>query len=454
MSARRETRTVLEWQQRGVLLVEDGNHGENRPRKDEFGSEGVAFIRAADMANGNVLFGSAQKINAAAQARVRKGIGSGGDILISHKGTIGRVARVPENSPPFVCSPQTTFWRVLDPQRLDAGYLYVLMRSSTFQGEFAVRSGETDMAGYVSLTSQRALQITVPPLAEQRSIAAVLSALDDKIELNRRMSATLEEMARALFRSWFVDFDPVQAKARGEAPAHMDPATAALFPDRFGENGLPEGWRREPVGQHINVRKGLSYKGEGLCDESDGVPLHNLNSIYEGGGYKDEGIKFYRGDHKPRHEVRPGDLVVANTEQGFDELLIGHSALIPEWLGPSGIFSHHLYKIELKTGSPLSKEWWYLALSCSLIGATIRSFSNGTTVNMLPADAFELPLVAVPSLKVVSAMDSLVRPMLRKQGEARAEARTLAALRDALLPKLMSGEIRVRDAARLAAEAV
>lgn len=296
--------------------------------------------------------------------------------------------------------------------------------------------------------------IPLPPLDEQARIVAILSALDDKIKLNRRMSATLEGMARALFRSWFVDFDPVQAKARGEAPAHMDPATAALFPDRFGENGLPEGWRREPVGQHINVRKGLSYKGEGLCDESDGVPLHNLNSIYEGGGYKDEGIKFYRGDHKPRHEVRPGDLVVANTEQGFDELLIGHSALIPEWLGPSGIFSHHLYKIELKTGSPLSKEWWYLALSCSLIGATIRSFSNGTTVNMLPADAFELPLVAVPSLKVVSAMDSLVRPMLRKQGEARAEARTLAALRDALLPKLMSGEIRVRDAARLAAEAV
>jgi len=97
-----ETKTVLEWQQKGALLVEDGNHGENRPRKNEFCSEGMAFIRAADMRDGSVLFDQAEKIDEVAQHRVRKGIGRGGDILISHKGTIGRVARAPMNSPLFV----------------------------------------------------------------------------------------------------------------------------------------------------------------------------------------------------------------------------------------------------------------------------------------------------------------------------------------------------------------
>ncbi|MGB3795825.1 MAG: restriction endonuclease subunit S [Alteraurantiacibacter sp.] len=86
------------------------------------------------------------------------------------------------------------------------------------------------------------IDIAVPGPVEQREISVLLGALDDKIELNRRMSATLEEMARALYRSWFVDFDPVHARALGQSPAHMDPTTAALFPDSFGPDGLPKGW--------------------------------------------------------------------------------------------------------------------------------------------------------------------------------------------------------------------
>ena len=102
--------SVSELQREGVLLVEDGNHGEYRPRPDEFVDEGVAFIRAADMDAGRVLFESASKINERARTRITKGIGAPGDVLLSHKGTVGKVALVPNGSPPFVCSPQTTFW--------------------------------------------------------------------------------------------------------------------------------------------------------------------------------------------------------------------------------------------------------------------------------------------------------------------------------------------------------
>ena len=90
-------------------------------------------------------------------------------------------------------------------------------------------------------------ELPIPPIEKQRRIASLLGALDDKIELNRRMNATLEEMAPALFRSWFVDFDPVHARAAGQPPAHMQPETAALFPDSFGDDGLPEGWRMGSV---------------------------------------------------------------------------------------------------------------------------------------------------------------------------------------------------------------
>mgnify|MGYP000968290973 CR=1 FL=1 len=116
--------TVMELQTAGVLLVEDGNHGEARPRADEFVDRGVAFIRAADMDNGRVVFETASKINSVARRRISKGIGAGGDVLLSHKGTVGKVAFVPDDAPEFVCSPQTTFWRVM--ARSSIGAIFTL----------------------------------------------------------------------------------------------------------------------------------------------------------------------------------------------------------------------------------------------------------------------------------------------------------------------------------------
>src|SRR5437879_3518960 len=117
--------TVSDLQRNGVLLVEDGNHGEYRPRPDEFTDKGVAFIRAADMDGGSIDFKSASKINDRARQRITKGIGAPGDILLSHKGTVGKVALAPHDAPPFVCSPQTTFWRTCDEGQLDGKFLYV-----------------------------------------------------------------------------------------------------------------------------------------------------------------------------------------------------------------------------------------------------------------------------------------------------------------------------------------
>ena len=149
MAAEWPKRTVAELQELGALLVEDGNHGENRPRPTEFSDEGVQFIRAADMDGGRVLFESAQRINEVARQRVRKGIGAGGDVILSHKGTVGKVACVPSDAPPFVCSPQTTFWRVKDPKQLDRRFIYYFLLSRAFREQLDSRKGETDMADYV-----------------------------------------------------------------------------------------------------------------------------------------------------------------------------------------------------------------------------------------------------------------------------------------------------------------
>ena len=144
---------------------------------------------------------------------------------------------------------------------------------------------------------------------------------------------------------------------------------ADLFPDRLVDSELgeiPQGWEIGNLSDHFEAVKGVSYKGSGLG--RGGMPLHNLNSIHEGGGYKYEGIKFYSGEYADRHLVRPGDVIVANTEQGHDRLLIGYAAIVPELFGDRGIASHHVYRL------PGSKQW--------------------TTIRAIPASAPEFPMDA------------------------------------------------------------
>ncbi|GBR26928.1 restriction endonuclease subunit S [Gluconobacter japonicus] len=132
---------------------------------------------------------------------------------------------------------------------------------------------------YLTVGSLKDIAIALPPMAEQMVIAETLSALDDKIELNRKTAATLEEMARALYRSWFVDFDPVSTRAEGRAPAYMDATTAALFPDSFGEDGMPKGWlQKEFSGYYRVLETGKRPKG-GIKEIAEGVPSIGAESI-------------------------------------------------------------------------------------------------------------------------------------------------------------------------------
>ena len=165
------------------------------------------------------------------------------------------------------------------------------------------------------------------------------------------MNQTLEAMASAIFQDWFVNFGPVRAKLEGREP-YLPPELWALFPDRLVDSELgeiPEGWGVKALGDCIDVARGLSYKGAGLG--STGIPMHNLNSVYEGGGYKDDGIKYYNGDFQERHVTRPGDLLVTNTEQGHDRLLIGFAAIVPKRFGDNGLFSHHLAVFRLTSSA-------------------------------------------------------------------------------------------------------
>ena len=308
-----------------------------------------------------------------------------------------------------------------------------------------------DLAGHgtgrLNSDELKGLDIVLPALPEeQRAIARILGTLDDKIELNRRMNETLEAMARALFKDWFVDFGPVRAKAEGRDHG-LPRSLADLFPARLVHSELgeiPEGWPVETLANHFEAVKGVSYKGSGLGVV--GVPLHNLNSIHEGGGYKYEGIKYYSGEHAERHVVLPGDVIVANTEQGHERLLIGYAAVVPSVYGNHGIASHHIYRMRPKLGSRLKGSYLCFLLNSPKMHDLVSGFANGTTVNMLPVDALQKPPIVCPPGPLVEEFGVLAVNARQRCEELLLESRTLAALRDLLLPKLISGEIRLRDA--------
>ena len=425
-------RSVLELQDEGTLLVADGNHGEYRPRSEEFGQGEYAFIRAADMDDGRVLFDSAQRINDHALARIRKGVGQGGDVLFSHKGTVGKLALVPLDAPPFVCSPQTTFWRTLDEERLDRRYLYCFMRSSAFTDQWMARSNETDMAAYVSLTAQRQLNVALPEIDEQRAIAGVLGALDDKIEQNRRTARALERLARAIFRAWFVDFEPVKAKAAGATSFPSMPQSAFdALPTRFVDSEIgpvPEAWELKPITTIATFLNGLALQKYPPRGDGEDLRVIKIAQLRKGSA---EGAAWANSDVPDQYVIGDRDLLFSwsgTLEAAF-------------WFGGKGALNQHLFKV---TSSHFPSWLCFLWIRQHLPWFRAIATSKATTMGHIKRGHLqETPVVVSPN-EILHEANEVIGPIYDLFGELMIEARKLAAIRDVLLPKLLAGEVRVR----------
>ncbi len=292
----------------------------------------------------------------------------------------------------------------------------------------------------------------LPPERAQRAIAHILGTLDDKIELNRRMNETLEAMARALFKSWFVDFDPVRAKAQGQTPPGMDPATAALFPSEFERSELgkiPKGWRATTLGAEAERCGGIVQTGPfgSQLHASDyvpeGIPVVMPKDITGRRVTTDRIARIREADAErlSKHRLQPGDLVysrrgdverhalVANREIGW---LCGTGCLLvrlgPKW--PSPAFA------SLTLDRPEARAW----ISQHAVGATMPNLNT----SILSA----VPLV-VPSDELLAAFGREVDRLENLHVARDAESVTLGKIRDALLPRLLSGELSVDQADRV-----
>jgi len=404
----KERLSIAEMMRNGWLYYSDGY----RTKKPELGPSGFPIMRVAQVLDGYLGPASNPEF---VRDEFKKKIGQkssiNGDVILTTKGTVGRMARIWAKDEGYVYSPQVCFFRVLDEGRIDRAYLYYAMAGEDFRQQMQAVSTQTDMAPYINLKDLGRLEIDVPEFAEQRSIASILGALDDKIELNRRMNGTLEALAQAVFKEWFVE------KAE-------------------------ESWETMKVEDALSITKGVSYKSAELADSE--VALVTLKSINRGGGYRTDGLKPYVGKYKPEQVIMPGELVVAQTDVTQAAEVIGKPALVlADERQATLVASLDLLILRPKL-EHLDQHFFYLLFRTEDFQNHIYGHASGTTVLHLSKQGVPSYEFKAPPPALSKRFAEHVKPLFNRIASNAAESRTLSALRDTLLPKLMRGEVRVK----------
>ena len=365
----------------------------------------------------------------------------GPGVVTGRYGTIGQVFYVEDDFWPL----NTTLY-VRDFKGNDRKFIHYFLKTL----DFHAYSDKAAVPG-VNRNHLHEAVVSIPPVSVQREIAAFLGSLDDRITLLRETNATLEAIAQALFKSWFVDFDPVRAKMEGRAPEGMDEATAALFPDSFEETELgvvPRGWRESTLGELIELTKGCSYKGDGLS-EVDGAHMFNLGCFNAHRVFASEKVKRYTGEYKPRHAVQAGDLIIANTDMTQARDILGRPAFVPMGFDP-GFISHHVYKVSVRAewqkNARAIRSLLFFALQESAFRERAIGFATGTTVLALPSAAVLGSAALIPPPALLDVFDGAVQPIFEAISTNEQRVYTLAETRDTLLPRLISGQLRLPEA--------
>ncbi len=365
-----------------------------------------------------------------------------GDVVFTHAGNIGHVAFIPASSryKRYVIS-QRQFYLRPNLRKVLPEFIAYYFTSAEGQHKLLANTSSSGVPSIAQPVSYlRTIEIPLPPLSDQRAIAHILGTLDDKIELHRKMNRTLEAMAQAIFKSWFVDFDPVRAKSEGRQSPGLKPEIAALFPDAFENSELgeiPRGWEVVPLPEAIAVNPTrVLRKGEV-------TPYLDMANMPTQGHTPDvvvdrpfgSGMRFVNGD-----------TLVARITPCLEN---GKTAYV-DFLEDGQVGWGSTEYIVLCPKPPLPEEFAYcLARNDGFREFAIQSMTGSSGRQRVPVESLSHYLVVAPPEQIAKRFGSVARSLFARASDATQESRGLAALRDTLLPKLISGELRVKDAEHL-----
>jgi type I restriction enzyme S subunit len=333
---------------------------------------------------------------------------------------------------------------------LDTRFLKYIIGSPAFTAHvLAVQTGTA--VPHISGPQIKSFEFQLPPIDEQRTIAHILGTLDDKIELNRRMNETLEAIARAIFKSWFVDFAPARAKAGGRDPG-LPQRVADLFPASFEDSELgkiPKGWRIGRLGDLLSALETGGRPKGGVRDYTKGVPSVGAESIVGIGRFDYSKTKFVPPEFfqsMSKGHVTDCDVLLYK-DGGRPGVYEPHVTIVGGRF-PFAQFciNEHVYRV--RTDPFLPQSYLYFWLTSDSAMDEMRTRGTGVAIPGLNSAAVRALAVLQPSPQVLDTFHNIGSRIVRGIFARCSESRTLAALRDALLPKLISGELRVKDAER------
>jgi type I restriction enzyme S subunit len=401
------------------------------------------MIRTTNIRNGRIDLSECRFVDETTYAKwTRRAELRFGDVLLTREAPIGEVG--------FVLEPKGLFLgqRVMqyraNAKVLSPRFLLYSFLSPALQRQFGSHEGSGSVVSHIRVGDCFKFKLKLPPLPVQHEIAALLGALDDRIALLRETNATLEAIAQALFKSWFVDFDPVRAKQQGIAPAGMDEATTALFPDSFEESALglvPTGWRPGTVSDFAQMHRGSVNPGA------------NGDTMFE-----HFSLPAFDAGQMPVREL--GAAIKSNkTSVPRDAVLLSKlnphipRAWLPVDAGPHAVCSTEFLVFVPAPGA--SREFAYCSFVAAPFQERLRQLVTGTSNShqRVKPDGVATLSAVVPSGQALDAFTSVVRPTFERIGGNRLQAQTLATLRDTLLPRLISGQIRLAPAQEAIAEA-
>ncbi|NNA04925.1 restriction endonuclease subunit S [Pseudomonas lundensis] len=393
-------------------------------------SEGVSIVRVNNFKDGRIELADLMQIAPAIEAKYSRTRLQGGEVLLTLVGSVGQVAVASKALSGFNVARAVA---VIHPvQDIEPEWIALCLRSPLSQHLLGSRANTT-VQTTINLKDLRALPIPLPSGPERQRIAVVMGALDDRIALLRETNGTLEAIAQALFKSWFVDFDPVQAKAEGLEPEGMDADTAALFPDSFEESGLglvPRGWRVGVLGNVAETaRKQIqpnSMTVDTLYVGLEHIPRQSLGLDSWGTADRLESAKSC---------FEKGDILFGKLRPYFHKVVIAPFA---------GVCSTDILVCKSKLMS------YYGFVAMHLFSAELVTYadrlSNGAKMPRVNWKDLSDYALTIPPVELVAAFSDAVQPMFDQITANVHQAQTLTQLRDTLLPRLISGQLRLPEA--------
>lgn len=361
-------------------------------------------------------------------------------VIIGRKGTVGAVHFSKNPFWPI----DTAFYVEDEPEKRNLDYLYYLLKTlglNQMNNDSAVPGLNREQA--------HAIEIKIPSkISDQQNQVKILKDLDTKIDNNNLTNEALESIAKAIFKEWFIDFGPVKAKSEGKKPFGMDDETAELFPDSFDETDLgfiPKGWNEANIDDYVTIKHGFAFKGEYFSDDKTLNILLTPGNFRIGGGFKSDKLKYYSGPVESQYELRKNDLVITMTDLSKAGDTLGYPALVPESYNLEKFLHNQrvglvVFKIESNI-----KFWMYQLFLTEKYRSWILGTSTGSTVkHTSPSRIQEFRFIA-PPLDLIERYNKLVLPFFEKIQQNELEKKCLMEMRDLLLPKLISGEIVLKE---------